>query len=385
MRFLHTSDWHVGKSLRGRSRIGEHEDVLAEIAAVADRERVDLALVVGDLFDSAAPAPEAERVVYRALLDLAAGGTRPVVVVAGNHDSATRLAALAPLLRLGGVHVRAGLAGPDDGGVLDVPAGGHVARIALVPFPSQRYIVDADALMSLDADQHKGQYAERVRQVIARLAARFSADTVNLVVAHLMVGGGVAGGGERSAHTLFDYWVPATSFPADAHYVALGHLHRPQRIDGPCPVWYSGSPLQLDFGEDRDDKAVVVVDAVPGAPASIRQIGLTAGRRLQTLRGSLAELAPLAGTTGDDHLRVIVREPMRVGLADEVRSLFPDAVDVVVERPDDVARGAPAAPRAGRPPRELFESYLAERGASDERLVRLFTELLEEASATSTA
>ena len=91
VRVLHTSDWHVGKAIRGRSRAAEHQAVLAEIAGVAEREDVDLVIVAGDLFDTAAPTPEAERIVYRALLDLAAGG-RPVVVVAGNHDSAARLA-----------------------------------------------------------------------------------------------------------------------------------------------------------------------------------------------------------------------------------------------------------------------------------------------------
>ncbi|HEX6569599.1 MAG TPA: exonuclease subunit SbcD, partial [Acidimicrobiales bacterium] len=104
MRVLHTSDWHVGRAIRGRSRAAEHQAVLAEIAALAERESADLAVVAGDLFDTATPAPEAERIVYRALLDLAAGG-RPVVVVAGNHDSAQRLGAVAPLSLASGIHV----------------------------------------------------------------------------------------------------------------------------------------------------------------------------------------------------------------------------------------------------------------------------------------
>ncbi|MBN2624712.1 MAG: exonuclease subunit SbcD, partial [Acidimicrobiales bacterium] len=82
MRLLHTSDWHVGKAIRGRSRAAEHQAVLAEIAQIAERESVDLVVVAGDLFDTATPTAEAERIVYRALLDLAAGG-RPVVVIAG--------------------------------------------------------------------------------------------------------------------------------------------------------------------------------------------------------------------------------------------------------------------------------------------------------------
>src|SRR5680860_969681 len=96
MRILHTADWHVGRTIRGRSRAAEHLAVLAEITAIARAEAVDLVLVAGDQFDTAAPSPEAERIVYRALLDLAE--VAPVVVVGGNHDSAQRLEAVAPLL-----------------------------------------------------------------------------------------------------------------------------------------------------------------------------------------------------------------------------------------------------------------------------------------------
>src|SRR5690606_14215350 len=98
------------------------------------------------------------------------------------------------------------------------------------PFPSQRYIVTAADLLALDADQHGGRYAERVRQAIGALTSGFGDDTVNLLVAHLMVVGGQAGGGERAAHLFDDYSVPATAFPAGTHYVALGHLHRQQSI-----------------------------------------------------------------------------------------------------------------------------------------------------------
>ena len=102
MKLLHTSDWHVGKAIRGASRADEHRDVLAEIAAVAEAESVDLVVVAGDLFDTSTPSPESEEIVYRALLALSRTGTT-VAVIAGNHDNARRLRAVAPLLRLGDV------------------------------------------------------------------------------------------------------------------------------------------------------------------------------------------------------------------------------------------------------------------------------------------
>ncbi len=380
MKILHTSDWHVGRTIRGRSRADEHVAVLGEIAEVATVEQVDLVVVVGDLFDTAAPGPESEQIVFRALLDLATSGAT-VVVVAGNHDNGRRLQAVQPLLELGSVVTRAVFARPDEGGLVEVVSrdGTERAQVAMLPFLSQRYVVRATELMGLDAQDHGQLYDQRVRDLLGALTAGFRADTVNLVAAHLSVTGGLTGGGERMAHTIEQYQVGALGFPAAAQYVALGHLHRRQRISGPCPIHYCGSPLQLDFGETTDEKAVLLVEAHPGAPATVVEHRLTSGRRLRNLAGSLAELTALAGTTGDDHLRITVREPPRVGLADEVRERFPHCVDVRIERPEGSEPGAPPiATRAGRGPAELFGSYLSEQGSADPALVELFGELLEE-------
>ena len=376
MRALHTSDWHVGKTIRGRSRIDEHRAVLTEIAGIADREQVDLVLVAGDLFDTAGPAPDAEDVVYQALLALAADHTRPVVVIAGNHDSPGRLAALRPLFVAHGIHVLASPSRPDEGGVLELGD----ARIALVPFPSQRTVITADALMHRDAADHGGNYAERVRRIIDSLCTTFTADTVNLVVAHLMVIGGTMGGGERGAHTIFEYWVPATAFPTTAHYVALGHLHRAQKLDGPSPLHYCGSPLQLDFGETANQPSVNVITAEPGrAGVDVTPIALSSGRRLRLLRGTPDELLAMVDTTGDDHVKLVVESGPRPGLADELREKFPTAVEVMLASTHEDATTPPDLEgRESRTPHDLLAEYLSQRDASDDRVLALFDELVEE-------
>ncbi len=288
MKILHTSDWHVGKTIRGLSRLDEHRRVLAEIGALARERAVDLILVAGDLYESAAPSADAEQVVLRALLDLHDTGAK-VVVIAGNHDNPGRFEAIRPLLGELGVTVLGHVARPEAGGVLEhTTAGGERAHLALLPFCSQRYAVRAAQLMTQDANENIGAYAEKMRGIIHALTADFGGGAVNLVVGHAMVRGGQTGGGEREAQTSFeDYWIDASSFPPGATYVALGHLHLAQKMPGSAPIWYSGSPIQVDFGEAGAGKHVLIVEAAPGLPAAVEAVPITAGEQLRTLTGTL--------------------------------------------------------------------------------------------------
>ena len=378
MRFLHTGDWHVGKTLRGRSRADEHRAVLAEISEIANDRDVDAVLVAGDLFDTAAPGPESEEIVYETLLSLSR--KRTVLVIAGNHDNPNRLNAVKPLLGLGNVVALPRVTRPEEGGVVELTAAsGERTRVALLPFVSQRGIVRAEALMSQDSDQHATEYAERLVNVLAQLCAEADSTTVNIVLAHAMVHGGKMGGGERSAHTVFQYSIPTAAFSAEFHYVALGHLHRAQQLPGACPIHYSGSPLQLDFGETEDAKSVNIVEASAGQPANVEQVPLSAGRRLRRVSGSMITLAALAETVGDEFLLVEVQETSRPGLADEVRELLPNAVEVRVPLAEGVSPELPS--RRGRAPQELFHDYLEHMNAGNEQVETLFNELLEDVNA----
>jgi exonuclease SbcD len=384
MRFLHTADWHVGRTLRGVSRAAEHRAVLSEMAAIARDRRVDAVLVAGDLFESAAPPPEAEEIVYRALLDLAA--VAPVFVIAGNHDHPARLHAVKPLLAHGRVTLLARVARAEAGGAVELrTAHGERARLVLLPFVPQRDIVRADALMAADAGEHAGEYRERLARIIAALCAGAlpASEGVNVLLGHAAALGGMLGGGERAAHTVFQYQVATAAFPRAFHYVALGHLHRAQQLAGPCPVHYSGSPLQLDFGETNDCKSVNVVEAVAGRPAEVEVVPLAAGRRLRRIAGTPEALWLLAGTTGDAFLQVDVDAPPTPGLADRVREAFPHAVDVRLKASAlrDGAAGS-RKPEPGRSPQQLFADYLAAHGGPNEAVEALFAALLDEAHAS---
>jgi DNA repair protein SbcD/Mre11 len=285
------------------------------------------------------------------------------------------------LFDLARVTIRAGVA--KEAVEIDT-ASGELARIACIPWLSQRYIVKAAHLMDEDAAQSRARYEERMALVVDSLTAGFTPDAVNIVMAHLAIVGAAFGGGERTAQTIFEYWVNSTLFPAHAHYVALGHLHKAQAVIGPCPIHYPGSPLQLDFGETDMNRCALVVEATPGTPATARAVELTGGRRLRTLRGKLSDLAPLAGTTGDDYLRVVLTEKARIGLGDEVREMFPHAVKVTVEQEATGGDGRTQVDRNSLTPHELFVAYLNEKNVEDESLVALFDTLYEEAHAPQT-
>ncbi|HWS44433.1 MAG TPA: exonuclease SbcCD subunit D C-terminal domain-containing protein [Acidimicrobiia bacterium] len=384
MKILHTSDWHVGRTLRGMSRLEEHRAVLAEITDLGRTERADLVLVTGDLFDSAAPTPEAQRVVWETLLALRDTGAR-VVAIGGNHDNQHALDAFAPIVRAAGITLLGHAARPGDGGVIELttPAG-EDAVIALVPFVSQRFAVRAEQLLELDAAQAVGLYAERMQRLIEALCHSFRAGAVNILAAHCFVPGAKLGGGERDAQVVHDYGVEAAAFPIAANYVALGHLHRTQRVEAPAPAWYAGSPIQVDFGEQDDRKHVLLVETAPGVPARVEPRLLRAGWTLRTLRGTLDELQTAAAAGTDDAwLRIVVREAPRAGLADEVRALFPRAVDVRIER-SVVDDRADRPQRRGRSVQELFGEYVASEGIDDARVLRLFERLHDDALSEAT-
>jgi exonuclease SbcD len=251
-----------------------------------------------------------------------------------------------------------------------------------MPFLSSRYAVRAAELLLHENAAHALDYARRVAAIIGVLTEQFSPDSVNIVMAHATLLGGQRGGGERDVQSILEYVVPSSIFPAAAHYAALGHLHRQQEVPAPCPAFYSGSPLAIDFGEEGTEAAALIVTAHPGVRADARRVDVRGGRALKTLRGSLDHVIAEGEQTGDAYLRVILTEKARAGLGDLVREKLPNALEVQLDeahRPKPGQHGGAAKPsRAGRTPLELFGDYVAEQGVADKRVERLFAELLDE-------
>ncbi len=382
IRLLHTSDWHLGRTIRNRPRTDEFAAVLDELVRIAVDERVDGVLVAGDLYDSRAPGPEADAILVETLVHLHEAGI-PVVAIGGNHDSAQRLEAFAPLFAAVGATVVGNIRRPAEGGVAELRSrdGATTALIACVPFVPERRFASTAALFDAPESWY-ATYADGMGNLLDAFATAFRPDRVNVLLAHLYADGSLLGGGEREVTVGLEYAVSPARLPSTAGYLALGHIHRPQRIAGSAaPGRYSGSLLQLDFGETEQGKSVALVEAAPGTPAVVREIPLTAGRRLVDLRGSLDAVAAAGDTVGDAWLRVFVETDGPVpGIADRVREALPNALDVklVYDRSADDEPAARSAGVGALGPRDQFAAYerMTHGVDADPALLAAFDEVL---------
>ncbi|WP_031328333.1 exonuclease SbcCD subunit D [Rhodobacter capsulatus] len=273
MRILHTADWHIGQTLNGWSREAEHRAFLADLGRILLAEQVDALLVAGDVFDGLNPSGEAQRLLYAALAGYVRANPRlQIVLTSGNHDPAQRLEAPEAVLRELGVHVLGTLSRGPGGVDLDrhlIPlrdrAGQIRAQVLALPFLRQ---ADLPGLRLGAEEGTEGAVTAALRALLAETVARAAAiaGTLPLIaMAHLTCAGGLeSAGAERRILIGGDHAVPPDVFPPALAHVALGHLHRPQSLDG-GRVRYSGAPFPLSASEIGYDHGVTLLDLAGGA------------------------------------------------------------------------------------------------------------------------
>jgi exonuclease SbcD len=387
MRFLHTSDWHVGKSLRNVKRDEEYAAALAEVLDIAKREKVDCLLVAGDIFDSVAPPPEAERIVFDFLRELI-GERIPAVMIAGNHDNPRRLSAFARVLDLMNVHVRSEPS-VEGGLIVEVPSrdGKEAAVVATLPWVPERKVQDFDKLWF--GDERFSQYAQGVSGAMKHLAGSFRNDTANILMAHVLLDDSKIADidrGERALHTGIAYTVPRQLLPSEAQYIALGHVHMPQEF-GLTNACYCGSLLQVDFGEAGQEKRVNIVEVSPGKKARVEVAPLKSIRQLRNLGShsagiALEQLQAEVDAADGAYLKVFLKADRPVpGLAEQVRDIAPNAVQIEIVRELSDTDEAVDIDIREEARGELFTAYYRQMHEGNEpptELMTLFNRLYEE-------
>ncbi len=293
MKVLHTSDWHIGRTLYGRKRYEEFEAFLTWLAETIQQNEIDALLVAGDVFDTSAPSNRAQELYYRFLCRVAASSCRHVVVVAGNHDSPSFLNAPKELLKALDVHVVGSSAEDPEDEVLVLRNEQDVADLIVcaVPYLRDRDIRVAEAGESVEDKERK--LIDGIRNHYATVAAlaeqkreELGADIPIVAMGHLFTAGGqtVDGDGVRELYVGSLAHVAAGIFPASFDYLALGHLHVPQKVNGSETVRYSGSPLPMGFGEAKQQKSVCQAE-FHSTTASVQLIDVPVFQELERVKG----------------------------------------------------------------------------------------------------
>lgn len=372
---LHTSDWHIGRTFHGADLLAEQEWVLERLVEIVVADRVDVVLVAGDVYDRAVPSARAVHVATRAMRELREAGAQ-LVLTAGNHDSAARLGAFAEFAAAGGLHLRTTISGLDEPVTL-TDEHGSVALYGipyLEPEPAKRQLG-----LSGPCD-HTEVLTEAMRRIRADLATRGDTEGScrSVVLAHAFVTGGAASDSERTIAVGGVEQVPGDVFDG-VDYVALGHLHGPQRIAE--RLRYSGSPIAYSFSEEHQRKSVWIVDLESGGLGEVRRRELPVPRELATVSGELEHILAAA----DGELAGCVDCYVSATLTDRVRPLdamrklrerFPHAVHMEWRPEDGSAATLNYVERLrGRSDPEVVDAFLddcrgAPAGESEAALLR---------------
>ncbi len=288
MRILHTADWHLGKKLDQQDRLEEQSLFLDWLLQTIRTQQVEALIVAGDIFDNGSPSNEAMKLYYSFLVRLSESGCRQTILIGGNHDSISTLNAPKDLLRALEIHVIGGVPDKPEEQIISLKNknGETEAIVAAVPF-----LRDRDVRLSIPGESSE-ERSVRLREGIAHHYTRLlplmqtEKDVPLIATGHLFAQGATASDSEKEIHVGALGQLPASTFPTEYAYVALGHLHRPQTVGGLPHIRYSGSPIPLSFSESSDVKELVLLETSRDGNIEISTIPVPVFRRLLRVHGT---------------------------------------------------------------------------------------------------
>lgn len=272
MRFIHTSDWHIGKNLEGHSRLEEQEKFCNDFIKIVETNNIDMVIIAGDVYDTSNPPAGAETLFYKTICKLADNGNRCVLVIAGNHDNPERLSAITPLAKEQGIIISGYPLSSTTKlkyngyeiveakeGYMKLDIKGEKVCVITLPYPSEKRLNDAIRGVESEEELQK-TYSSKIGDIFRKLEENFEEDSINIAVSHLFVCGGDSSDSERQIQLGGSLVVDKHDLPQKSQYTALGHLHKPQKVSERLNVYYSGSPLQYSVKENMYAKGANIVE-----------------------------------------------------------------------------------------------------------------------------
>ena len=337
MRILHTSDWHIGHRLYEQPRIEEHRQFLDWLLTKIKEKEVDVLLVSGDIFDTAAPSSEATNLYYRFLFQLYDETHAHAVITAGNHDSPMRLAAPREFLQMGRVHVVGEIDSESD--IIMLQNGESTVAIAAVPYLSENEILPH---VSLETNVEKTErYREAVKQLYQGYVDRIPREIPKILMGHFVVHGGEESGSERIIQIGGSTAVRISDLPDGIDYMALGHLHRPQSVRGASyPIQYAGSPLPMTFKEALYEKKVYLLDLAKSNDNRLTELTIPVFKELCRVCGNYDQVMLRANAADEDWTEKYIEVQLigqKIGDQDKIRDAFSNrGGQVLLIRPPEV-------------------------------------------------
>ena len=384
MKILHTADWHIGQRLHERPRLDEHEQFLNWLFDTIQAHKVELLLVSGDIFDTALPSAEATNLYYRFLYRLFNETDTYTVITAGNHDSARHLEAPREFLEMGRIHV-VGLATEVSKCVLPFPPDNPCVMVAAIPYLTEAELPHVSYETEIERNE---RYRERLKSFYAECVSVMPAELPKILMGHLFVQGGTITDSERNIQVGGATAIHATDFPEGVDYVALGHLHRPQTIDGAdYPIRYSGSPIPLRFNETGYSKVVRMLElSDDGRLVQDEAIKIPIFKELCTVTGDEASVLWNAQTQVWDGKYIQVKLELskpQMGVNVKIRQAFSarggEVLSVEIEMPE-MTRGLEISVEDMKRPEEIFEQFHKSKfddEPPDQTLTQTFNELIQ--------
>jgi len=292
VKILHTSDWHLGHRLIEQSQYEEQSMFLKWLTDLIGEKRIDLLLVSGDIFDTGAPSAQSLRMYYDFLVGIRRTHCRHVVITGGNHDAPGILNAPRELLRALSVFVTGKVTGNVEDEILRFDIHGETIIVAAVPFLRDQDIRRAVAGESFEqiGNRYKKALINHYAEVATAVEAVKSDKTTVIAMGHLFVTGGKTSDSEQTIYVGNLGDIGAEDFPEIFDYIALGHLHRPQKVAGNDRIRYCGSPLAYSFAEAGRDKKVVLLETAEGMIEKIDEIVVPRFREIVRVTGTPDEI-----------------------------------------------------------------------------------------------